>query len=83
MKKRLGVITLLGSLAVNPALAVFAENTGSGTANQAVVSAMTSLSNDMVATGQSIIPIALTIIGLSAVVIFGVRMFFKVAGIRK
>lgn len=51
-----------------------------GTANAAVTQAMTDVANDMVATGTAIIPIALTVVGLSIVVVFGVRMFRKVAG---
>lgn len=51
----------------------------SGTANTAVVSAMQTTANDMLATGTSIIPIALTVVGLALVVVFGIRMFKKVA----
>lgn len=52
---------------------------GSGTANTAVVSAMQTTANDMLATGTSIIPIALTVVGLALVVVFGIRLFKKVA----
>lgn len=51
----------------------------SGTANTAVVSAMTTVANDMVATGNSIIPVALTVVGIGLVVVFGVRIFRKIA----
>lgn len=54
-------------------------NEPSGTANSAVVSAMQTTANDMLATGTSIIPIALTVVGLALVVVFGIRMFKKVA----
>lgn len=55
----------------------FAEETG--TANAAVVSAMTGVANDMVATGNAVIPVALTVVGIALVVVFGVRMFRRIA----
>lgn len=58
-------------------LNAFAES--AGTANSAVTSAMTTVANDMVATGNSIIPIALGVVGLAIVVVFGIRMFKKIA----
>lgn len=78
MKKRFMLI--VGTVGSIPcmALPVFAESTG--TANQAVVSAMTSISHDMVATANSIIPVALTTVGLSIVVVFGIRIFKRVMG---
>lgn len=62
-------------------IAVFAES--SGTANTAVTSAMQTVANDMVATGNAVIPIALTVIGISMVVMFGIRMFTRVTGTRR
>ena len=59
-------------------MAVFAESP-SGTANSAVTGAMTTVANDMIATGNAIIPIALTVVGIALVVVFGVKMFKKVA----
>lgn len=56
----------------------FAESTG-GTANSAVTGAMQTVASDMIATGNAIIPIALTVVGIALVVVFGVRMFKKVA----
>lgn len=67
--------TLLASM---PVLAT--EGSGSGTANSAVVSAMQTTANDMIATGTSILPIALSVLGLSLVVVFGIRLFNKVKG---
>lgn len=67
--------TLIASM---PVLAT--EGSGSGTANSAVVSAMQTTANDMMATGSSIIPIALTVVGLALVVVFGIRIFKKVVG---
>lgn len=58
-------------------IAVFAESTGS--ANTAVTGAMQTVANDMIATGNAIIPIALTVVGIALVVVFGVRMFKKIA----
>lgn len=40
---------------------------------------MTTVANDMIATGNAIIPIALTVVGIALVVVFGVKMFKKVA----
>lgn len=57
----------------------FAEQTGVGTANSDVVNAMTTVANDMKATGNAIIPIALGVVGISLVVVFGVRMFKRLA----
>lgn len=54
----------------------------SGTANSAVVSAMTTAANDMTATATSIIPVALGVLTLGLVVVFGIRMFKKVSGQR-
>lgn len=51
----------------------------SGTANAAVVTALTGTANDMVATGTSLIPVALTVVGLSMAVVFGIRLFKKIA----
>lgn len=56
---------------------VLAEETG--TANAAVVSAMTSVSQDMIATANAIIPVALTVVGIGLVVVFGVKMFRRIA----
>lgn len=77
LKKKLFVIgTGISSfgLAV-PALA--SESTG--TANSAVVSAMTTVANDMSATATSLIPVALTVVGISLVVVFGIRIFKRIA----
>lgn len=76
MKKYLAIPATL--MAMTPVMA--SETTG--TANQAVVSAMTTAANDMVATGTSIIPIALTVVTLTFAVMFGIRMFKKVSGTR-
>ena len=58
-------------------VAAFAESTG--TANTQVVTAMTGLAQDMVATGNAIIPVALTVVGIAMVVLFGIRIFKSVA----
>lgn len=75
MKKKLIMIgSMVGSLAP---VVVHAEETGS--ANSAVVTAMTGVANDMVATGNAIVPVALTVVGIGLVVVFGVRIFRKIA----
>ena len=61
------------------ALPVLASEGSSGTANSAVTAAMQTTANDMIATGTAVIPIALTVVGLALVVVFGVRLFKKVA----
>ena len=72
-------VALVGAAVVAlSAVATFAEG-ASGTANSAVTSAMTTVKDDMLATGNAIIPIALAVVGLSIVVIFGVRMVRKIA----
>lgn len=79
MKINKKVMALLVSfaLAVMGSLSVFAESAGS--ASTAVTGAMQTVANDMLATGNAIIPIALTVVGLALVVVFGVRIFKKVA----
>lgn len=67
-----GVAVTLGS-----ALPVLASETG--TANSALTGALTSTANDMTATLNAILPIALPIMGLIVVVMLGVRFFKRVA----
>lgn len=71
---------LFMSVAASLALGVvtFAESGGSGTANSSVTTAMQGVANDMLATGNAIIPIALTVVGIALVVVFGIRIFKKV-----
>lgn len=81
VKERLKYIAYGAIPAAASALAVcpvFADDTGS--ANTAVTTAMQGVANDMVATMNSIIPIALTVVGLSMVIIAGIRIFKKIAG---
>lgn len=61
------------------AMAGTALASDSGTANTDVVTAMTTVANDMKATATSIIPVALTVVGISLVIVFGVRIFKKIA----
>lgn len=72
---RVAIMAVVFTLAMS--MAAFAE---SGTANTAVVSAMTTLANDMKATASSLIPIALGVVGLTMVVVFGIRIFKRIAG---
>lgn len=79
--KKLKMFMLFSCMAalgiLSSAVAVFAESTG--TANTQVVTAMTSLANDMIATGTAIIPIALGVVGLTAAVVFGIRIFSQIS----
>ena len=67
------------SITAASAVPVLAEGEGaSGSANQAVVTAMQGVAGDMTATGTAILPIALGVVGLAIVVVFGIRIFKKV-----
>lgn len=76
-KAKLGVMLMTALCAVMTALPVFAED-GGGTANSAVTSAVTTMANDMIATGNAVVPIALGVVGIALVVVFGIRIFKKV-----
>lgn len=65
-------------IALMSALPVMAAET-TGTANAAVVDAMQKTANDMLATGNAVVPIALTVVGLSLVITYGIRLFRKSA----
>lgn len=67
---------IIPAVILSPASVLAAET---GTANQAVVNAMTTVSNDMIATANSIVPVALSVVGISLVVVFGVRLFRRIA----
>lgn len=69
------MMCVFASLATS--VVAFAES--SGTANSAVTSAMTSVANDMTATATSLIPIALGVVGIVLVVIYGIKIFKKIA----
>lgn len=69
------LIAVVASLAMSAV--AFAESTG--TANSAVTSAMTSVANDMTATATSLIPIALGVVGIAMVVVFGIKIFKRIA----
>lgn len=60
-------------------ICALAEN-ASGTANSDTVSAMTGLANDMIATGNAVIPVALGVVGIAMVVVFGIKIFRRVVG---
>ena len=76
--KKVSVVMLSVIACMLCAICAMAESTG-GTANTAVTGAMQTVAGDMIATGNAIIPIALTVVGIALVVVFGVRMFKKVA----
>lgn len=69
---------LFASVAASLALGVVTFAESSGTANSSVTTAMQGVANDMLATGNAIIPIALTVVGIALVVVFGIRIFKKV-----
>lgn len=82
LKAKKAIVAMLAVMcSLISCIAVFAES--AGTANSAVTSAMQTVANDMVATGNAVIPIALTVIGISMVVMFGIRMFTRVTGTRR
>ena len=76
MKKKMIAITAVAVPFAS--IPVLAEE--SGTANAAVVSAMTTVADDMLATGNAIVPVALTVVGIALVVTFGVRIFKRIVG---
>lgn len=78
LSKSVKVLFMSAIMTLCLSMAAFAES--SGTASTATVTAMTSLANDMKATATSLIPIALGVVGLSMVVVFGIRIFKRIAG---
>lgn len=78
ISKKLAIFMMSMLAALTMAVSAFAESTG-GSANQAVVSAMSSVANDMTATATSLIPIALGVVGIAMVVIFGIKIFKRIA----
>lgn len=77
-KAKLGVMLMTALVCVMSALPVFAAEGGGGTANEAVKGAVTTMANDMIATGNAVVPIALGVVGIALVVVFGIRIFKKV-----
>lgn len=78
--KKLSVVLMSMLATMLVCVSAFAESSGgTGTASTAVTGAMQTVANDMIATGNAIIPIALTVVGIALVVVFGVRIFKKVA----
>lgn len=77
IKKRLVAVSVMLFGILMGSLSVFAES--AGTANSAVTTAMQTVANDMIATGNAVIPIALTVVGVALVVVFGIRMFKRIA----
>ena len=78
MKDKIKYAAVAVGSTVAMAVHVLAES-GGGSANSAVVTAMTSLANDMVSTGTALIPIGLTVVGITMVVRYGVRVFKGIA----
>lgn len=78
MLKKKFFIVGTGVTSLGMALPVLASESA-GTANSAVVSAMTTVANDMQATASGLIPVALGVVGIALVVVFGIRIFKKIA----
>lgn len=76
LKKKLFGVMVSALLCMSMALSAFAE--GTGTANSQVVSGLTSVANDMTATAASLIPIALGVVGISLVVVYGIKLFNRI-----
>lgn len=72
-KTKVAVLFMTAIVCALSCVPVFAE--GTGTANSDVTSAMTTVANDMIATGNAIVPIALGVVGIALVVVFGIRIF--------
>ena len=61
-------------------IAAFAESGGGRVPEEPqLVSAMTGVANDMTSTATSLIPIALGVVGIALVVVFGIKIFKKIA----
>lgn len=71
-------ILIAAPIALASAVPALAAEGAGGTANADVVNAMTTVANDMKATATAILPVALTVVGLSMVVVFGITMFNRV-----
>lgn len=78
MKRKIAA-ALIGVGGVVGAAAPVLANEPSGTANQAVVGAMTTVAGDMTATATAILPIALSVVGLILVVRYGLKTFKSAA----
>lgn len=77
ISKRMFAVLMAVVASLATSVVAFAE--GTGTANSAVTSAMTGVANDMTATATSLIPIALGVVGIVLVVIYGIKIFKKIA----
>lgn len=74
---KVAAATGLATITTAAPMTVFAAS--EGTANSAVVSAMTDVANDMIATAEGIIPVALSVVGVALIVVFGVSIFKRIA----
>lgn len=77
-KKVIGALSGVGAVLVSSG--VMAADPG--TANQAVVSAMTTAANDMTATGSAVLAVALPLLALAFVVRYGIKLFRVGSGTR-
>lgn len=81
MKHKLKYIAFTIGTTAAMAVPVLAEGGGSssGTGSAEVISAMTSLASDMKSTGLALVPIGLTVVGVTLVVRYGIRVFKAIA----
>lgn len=73
------LVAVMTSVLLCLAMSVVALADQTGTANTAVVSAMTGVANDMTATATSLIPVALGVVGIVLVVVYGIKIFKRIA----
>lgn len=73
-RTKIAVLFMTAIVCALSCVPVFADP-AAGTANSDVTTAMTTVANDMIATGNAIVPIALGVVGIALVVVFGIRIF--------
>lgn len=79
MKRKIAAALVGVGGAVGSVVPALANEPAGGTANQAVVGAMTTVAGDMTATATAILPIALGVVGLILVVRYGLKTFKSAA----
>ena len=72
-RTKIAVLFMTAIVCALSCVPVFAE--GTGTVNNDVKTAMETVAADMIATGNAIVPVALGVVGIALVVVFGIRIF--------
>lgn len=72
-RTKIAVLFMTAIVCAISCVPVFADP--AGTVNSDVQTAVTTIANDMVATGNAVVPIALGVVGIALVVVFGIRIF--------